>query len=105
MKQHKSYGLGEDDVGEEAETRLKMIVFGQVSSYIHVMMTFNLQAGFIEALIENYAQRFELDRSDLRTLMTPFLPTSPNLEGLPEWAEAEEKPQLVFTYSEGCETP
>lgn len=87
VQQHRSYGLGESDIEDEATTRLKMIVFGQVSSYIHVMMTLNLQASFIESLIESYGERFSLDREDLRTLMTPFLPTAPSLEGLPELKE------------------
>mmetsp|Transcript_25961 Transcript_25961/g.45906 ORF Transcript_25961/g.45906 Transcript_25961/m.45906 type:complete len:329 (+) Transcript_25961:2478-3464(+) len=100
VKQHQSYGLGSGDVGEEAATRLKMIVFGQVSTYIHVMMTFNLHSQFIEGLIESYAEKFELDRHDLRTLMTPFLPNEPNLEGIPDWPENEEKPDVVFSYPE-----
>lgn len=101
IKQHQSYGLGSDDVGEEAATRLKMIVFGQVSSYIHVMMTFELSARFIEDLIQNYADKFDLDRHDLRTLMTPLLPVTPKSDENSDWPEAEGKIDLVFTYSEG----
>jgi hypothetical protein len=100
VKQHQQYGLGTDDVGSEAETRLKCIVFGQVSSYIHVMMTFSLQAKFIEDLVRNYAEKFDLDRHDLSTLMTPFMPPSANEDPYSPESNEEVKQQLVFEYSE-----
>jgi hypothetical protein len=99
VKQHQHFGLGKDDVGEEADARLKLIVFGQVSSYIHVMMTFSLQTGFIEDLVRSYADKFDLDKHDLRTLMTPFMPATPEAGMAPNWLDIEGRTQLAFSYS------
>lgn len=102
FKMHEEYGIGDYEEEAEQVKRLKNIVFCQLGSYSHIMMTYNIDTKFVAELVSKYACRYDLSSSDMETLLVRFTQATVNKtnskkpeteivtqvqRGIPKWIE------------------
>lgn len=69
LSQQKNYKLEENETAGETTLRLRNLVFGQLTSYSHNMLMFNLDKMEVRNLLSKFCKAYSLTEMQVRDIM------------------------------------